>query len=138
MEDIVENVKLIVMIASLILSAVMVVLYIVSRVTRKKSTKEKVENALNTAQSMLDVLGIVQNAVIKAESHLNFTGQEKFDNAFISVKNELMKSNKQIDDKTLTDLIENEVVVSSVVNSDTLHRQKAKAELKKIEIVKEE
>lgn len=92
---------------------------------------------MQTTQSMLDVLYLVQNAVIGAESNQNFTNKEKFNSAFIAVKNELFKQNKDIADDTLTDLIENQVVVSQKVNSD--EKQKAKSdELKKIEIIKEE
>ena len=135
MDSVIDNIKLIVAIVSTGLSLFMVLLYIISRVSTKKATQEKAINAMETTQSVLDVLYLVQNAVIGAESNQHFTNAEKFNSAYIAVKNELLKQNKNIEDDTLATMIENEVVVSQKVNSDA--RQKAKAdELKKIEIIK--
>lgn len=137
MESLIENVKLIVMIASAILSAVCVILYIISKCTQKQAVKEKTENAIKTTQSILDVLYMVQSAVISAESNKNFTNTEKFAFAEMKVKDSLLKQNKKIDDELLTSLIENEVNLSKKVNADEMHKAKS-SDLQEIKIIKEE
>lgn len=137
MESLIETIKLIVMCASLLLSLVCVVLYFISKKSKNKQVKEKINNAIDTTQSVLDVLYLVQNAVIGAEKNTHFTNQEKFAYAITSVKDNLIKQNKEIDDTLIQNLMSNELAVSQNVNAD--ERQKAKhSELKKIEIIKEE
>ena len=100
-------------------------------------SQESLALAIDTTQSILDVLYMVQNAVISAEQHTHFTDQEKSAYAITSVKDNLIKQNKEINDALIQNLMSNELVVSQNVNSD--ERQKSKhAELKKIEIIKEE
>lgn len=131
------TIKLIIIGLNVILSLVCLILYFVSRKTKKKETKEKINQAIDTTQSVLDVLYLVQNAVIDAEKNTHFTNQEKFTYAITSVKDNLIKQNKEIDDTLIQNLMSNELAVSQNVNSD--ERQKMKhSELKKIEIIKEE
>lgn len=135
--DIMAIIKLIIISANVILSLVCLILYFISRKTKKKETKEKINQAIDTTQSVLDVLYLVQNAVIGAEKNTHFTNQEKFAYAITSVKDNLIKQNKEIDDTLIQNLMSNELAVSQNVNSDD--RQKMKhSELKKIEIIKEE
>lgn len=135
--DIMTTIKLIIIGLNVILSLVCLILYFVSRKTKKKETKEKINQAIDTTQSVLDVLYLVQNAVIGAEKNTHFTNQEKFAYAITSVKDNLIKQNKEIDDTLIQNLMSNELAVSQNVNSD--ERQKMKhSELKKIEIIKEE
>lgn len=137
MENLIESVKLIVMCASLLLSLVCVILYFISKKSKNKQTKEKINNAIDTTQSVLDVLYLVQDAVVCAEKNTHFTNQEKFAYAITNVKDNLIKQNKEIDDTLIQNLMSNELTVSQNVNSD--EHQKAKhSELKKIEIIKEE
>ena len=134
--EILEIVKLSIIAFSILLSIVMMILYLASKHARKKETREKATSALNTAQSIFDLLNLVQNAVIQSDTNLNFTSAEKFNQTFISVKNELFKQNKNVDDTTLTNMIENEIVVSQHVNASDEQRAKT-TELKKIEITEE-
>ena len=131
--DYVEIAKIAISSASVILTITMIILYVISKKSKKAEIREKAKNALETTQSVFDLFNLVQNAVIGAESNKNFTASEKFNIAFTSVKNELFKQNKDIDDATLTNMINNEVVVSTNVNSDERQKQK-NSELKKIEI----
>lgn len=135
--EIVEIAKLIIMGASLVLSFVCIILYFVSKKTKNKETKEKVEQAIDTTQSVLDVLYLVQNAVIGAEKNTHFTNAEKLTFATMNVKDSLIKQDKQVNDTLIADLIKNEIAVSQNVNSDEHQKMKC-AELKKIEIMKEE
>ncbi len=135
--DVFLIIKLIIMSASMLLSLVCVILYLISKKSKKKETQDKINSAIDTTQSVLDVLYMVQNAVIGAEKNTHFTNQEKFAYAITSVKDNLIKQNKEIDDALIQNLMSNELAVSQNVNSD--ERQKSKhAELKKIEIIKEE
>ena len=119
--------------ASVILTLTMVILYIISKKSKKVEIRQKAQDALETTQAVFDLFNLVQSAVIKAEANKNFSASEKFNVCFTDIKNELFKQNKNVDDATLTKMIENEVVVSEKVNSD--ERNKAKtSELKKIEI----
>lgn len=137
MESVVEKLKLCVYIASFILSLVCLILYFISRKSKKKETKEKLEQAIDTTQSVLDVLYLVQNAVITAEKNTNFTSAEKLAYATMSVKDSLIKQNKPIDDALINGLMSNEIAISQNVNSD--ERQKIKnSELKQIEVQKKE
>ena len=134
--DVLEIIKTAVTGASVVLTVCMIILYIISKHSKKVETKQKARDALETTQSIFDLFNIVQNAVIMADQNTNFSAKEKFNSAFMSVKNELFKQNKNVDDVILTDMIENNIVLSNKVNSDVNHKQK-QTELKKIEIIKE-
>ena len=131
--DVFEITKLCVTGVSVILSIFMVILYLISKKAKRKEVKEKAQDALETTQQVFDLFYLVKNAVIGAEKNANYNAVEKFNFAFTAVKNELFKQNKVVEDATLTDMIENEIIVSENVNSDE-HQKMKQSELKKIKI----
>lgn len=94
-----------------LLSVILIVLTIVITSTKNKTTK-------NTAQKIYDVISFIQGAVIKAEQHSNYSGEDKFTIVATELKSYLLDKKIELQEDTQKTLIENEIVLSNAVNVD--------------------
>ena len=105
------DVSTIISIISGILTATMIVLTIVITKTKNKTTK-------NTAQKIYDIISFIQGAVIRAEKHSNYSGEDKFTIVATELKSYLLDNKIEIEEETQKTLIENEITLSNEVNVD--------------------
>ena len=96
-------------IASIVIYVVLIVLTII--IKRCNNTKTK-----QTAQTTYDIVKTIQQLIIKAETHIGYTGVDKFDFVMTNRDKYLIENNLRLDIDTKTNLIENEIVLSNNVN----------------------
>lgn len=101
----------IISILSGVLSAILIILTIVIISTKNKTTK-------NTAQKIYDVISFIQGAVMKAETHTNYSGADKFTIVATELKSYLLDKKIELEADTQKTLIENEITLSNAVNVD--------------------
>ena len=114
-----------------ILSTASVVLGILSIVLFLIKTKSKNKTIRETAQKVYDVISFIQGAIVKAEKHLNYTGDDKFTIVATELKQYLLDNKIDLAEETQKTLIENEITLSNAVNVD----KKSKSDIIKQEEV---
>ena len=93
------------------LSIALIVLTIIMALTKNKNTK-------NTAQKIYDVISFIQGSIIKAEKHLNYSGDDKYTIVATELKSYLLDNKLEIEEEAQRILIENEITLSNAVNVD--------------------
>lgn len=106
-----NTIILIIYIAMFVLSLVTTILSVIIKHTKSEKTK-------NTATSILNIVDKIQGLIIEAEKHVNYSGNDKFDFVMTRMKAFLMANKIAINEDTIIDLIEKEIVLSKNVNTN--------------------
>ena len=103
------NTETIISILSGLSSVILIVLTIVITSTKNKTTK-------NVAQNIYDVISFIQGAIIKAEQHNNYSGEDKYTIVATELKSYLLDKKIELEEDAQKALIENEIALSNAVN----------------------
>ena len=98
-------------IASIVIYVILIVLTIIIKRCNNAKTKQ-------TAQTTYDIIKTIQQLIIKAETHVGYTGVDKFDFVMTNLDKYLFENKLSLDTETKTNLIENEIILSNNVNVD--------------------
>ena len=97
--------------ASAVMGVMLIILTIIIAKSKNKTTRE-------TAQKVYDVISFIQGAIVKAETHSNYTGEDKFTIVATDLKQYLLDHKMNLTEETQKNLIENEITLSNAVNVD--------------------
>lgn len=103
-------------IASIVIYLVLIVLTVIIKRCTNSKTKQ-------TAQTTYDIVKTIQQLIIKAETHIGYTGVDKFDFVMTNLDKYLIENKLTLDTETKTNLIENEIVLSNNVNTNKTNKE---------------
>lgn len=118
-----------------VLSILTLVFNFVARAKANRGKKEEAAEVKKTVDTLQEAFGIVkavQDAVIQTEGFKNFGPAEKLQLATMKIQQSIGKS-VDLTDKTVVELIDNEMAVASNVNADDRNHQK-KRTTKEVEV----